>query len=119
MAEPPERAELRCGTRPWTQGRFYERWISSGLFTVDPTRNPARPLFSMVIPPPNVIGSLHIGHAPAHCIRVMHRRRRTRRLTATTAGRPAATPEADTAAPGGAVSYRATGGRPIAPIPPG
>lgn len=38
----------------------YENWKSKGYFTAgDKTKNP----FSMVIPPPNVTGKLHLGHA--------------------------------------------------------
>ena len=50
------------------EGRLYERWVSEGLFTADPHRNPDRPYFSIVIPPPNVTGSLHMGHALDHSI---------------------------------------------------
>jgi valyl-tRNA synthetase len=41
--------------------RLYGAWERSGAFA--PTDDPAAPPFSMVIPPPNVTGSLHIGHA--------------------------------------------------------
>jgi valyl-tRNA synthetase len=41
--------------------RLYRRWEASGAFA--PTDDAAAPPFSMVIPPPNVTGSLHIGHA--------------------------------------------------------
>jgi valyl-tRNA synthetase len=41
--------------------RRYERWVSAGYFTADPASD--KPPFSIVIPPPNVTGSLHIGHA--------------------------------------------------------
>jgi valyl-tRNA synthetase len=41
--------------------RLYRQWEASGAFA--PTDDPAAPPFSMVIPPPNVTGSLHIGHA--------------------------------------------------------
>ncbi|WP_243722809.1 valine--tRNA ligase [Actinomadura sp. 7K507] len=50
------------------EGRLYERWVSEGLFTPDPGRAPDRPPFSVVIPPPNVTGSLHMGHALDHSI---------------------------------------------------
>ncbi|MFG2091203.1 MULTISPECIES: valine--tRNA ligase [unclassified Spirillospora] len=50
------------------EGRLYERWVSEGLFTADPGRAPDRPPFSIVIPPPNVTGSLHMGHALDHSI---------------------------------------------------
>ncbi len=41
--------------------RLYQQWEASGAFA--PTDDPAAPAFSIVIPPPNVTGSLHIGHA--------------------------------------------------------
>ena len=46
--------------------RRYEQWVSAGLFTADPKSD--KPPFSIVIPPPNVTGSLHIGHALDHTI---------------------------------------------------
>jgi valyl-tRNA synthetase len=42
------------------EARWYARWESEGLFR--PARDEAEP-FTIVIPPPNVTGSLHIGHA--------------------------------------------------------
>ncbi len=48
-----------------------------GLFTADPLRAPERPAYSIVIPPPNVTGSLHMGHALDHSIQdTLVRRRR-------------------------------------------
>ncbi|WP_408869365.1 valine--tRNA ligase [Caldovatus aquaticus] len=41
--------------------RIYEGWERSGAFAADPD-SPARP-FTIMIPPPNVTGSLHMGHA--------------------------------------------------------
>jgi valyl-tRNA synthetase len=41
--------------------KWLERWLKSDLF--NPTFDPSKKPFSMVIPPPNVTGSLHIGHA--------------------------------------------------------
>jgi valyl-tRNA synthetase len=43
------------------EGPLYERWVERGYFTADP--HSGKPPFSLVIPPPNVTGSLHIGHA--------------------------------------------------------
>ena len=45
---------------------LYQKWLSAGYFTanVDSNKEP----FSIVIPPPNVTGSLHIGHALDHSI---------------------------------------------------
>ncbi|MDB5687460.1 MAG: valyl-tRNA synthetase, partial [Rhizorhabdus sp.] len=42
------------------EARWYPHWESEGLFR--PARDTAEP-FTIVIPPPNVTGSLHIGHA--------------------------------------------------------
>src|SRR5437763_8689165 len=44
----------------------YERWVAAGYFQADVESD--RPAFSIVIPPPNVTGSLHIGHALDHTI---------------------------------------------------
>ncbi len=43
------------------EGPLYARWVERGYFTADPKSD--KPRFSLVIPPPNVTGSLHIGHA--------------------------------------------------------
>src|SRR5271163_2649703 len=45
------------------EGRIYAAWEAAGAFRAGrPERAKAEP-FSMVIPPPNVTGSLHMGHA--------------------------------------------------------
>jgi valyl-tRNA synthetase len=46
--------------------RRYEQWVSAGYFTADPASD--KPPFSIVIPPPNVTGSMHVGHALEHTI---------------------------------------------------
>jgi valyl-tRNA synthetase len=57
------------------EGRRYEGWVSRGYFTADP--GGTGPAYSIVIPPPNVTGSLHIGHALDHTlIDALVRRRR-------------------------------------------
>ena len=43
------------------EDRLYEHWLTSGYFKPDPDEN--KPAFSVVIPPPNVTGQLHMGHA--------------------------------------------------------
>ena len=43
------------------EDRWYQRWIDAGLFHANPTDS-GQP-FSIVIPPPYVTGSLHVGHA--------------------------------------------------------
>jgi valyl-tRNA synthetase len=44
--------------------RWYAFWESIGAFRANPASG--KPRFSMVIPPPNVTGSLHMGHALNH-----------------------------------------------------
>jgi len=41
--------------------RWFQQWIDLGYFKADPAR--PGPVFSIVIPPPNVTGQLHLGHA--------------------------------------------------------
>ncbi|MBI3465060.1 MAG: valine--tRNA ligase [Planctomycetes bacterium] len=43
------------------EGRWYAQWESRGYFHSEP--DPSRRPFSIVIPPPNVTGALHLGHA--------------------------------------------------------
>lgn len=40
---------------------IYKKWEEEGLFK--PSRDTSRPSFSIALPPPNVTGSLHMGHA--------------------------------------------------------
>jgi valyl-tRNA synthetase len=55
----------------------YERWESNGFFAPEINRDPGAPVFSIVIPPPNVTGSLHMGHALQHTLMdVMTRHKR-------------------------------------------
>jgi valyl-tRNA synthetase len=46
--------------------RWYPFWESRGYFTAD--AHSKKPRFSIVIPPPNVTGSLHMGHALQHTL---------------------------------------------------
>ena len=43
------------------EDRIYASWCEHGYFRPDP--DPKKPKFSIVIPPPNVTGQLHMGHA--------------------------------------------------------
>jgi valyl-tRNA synthetase len=47
-----------------TEGRWYQVWLDRGYFSATP--DSGREPFSIVIPPPNVTGALHIGHALEH-----------------------------------------------------
>jgi len=48
------------------EGKLYERWVERGYFTADPESE--KPPYTIVIPPPNVTGSLHLGHAFQHTL---------------------------------------------------
>lgn len=43
------------------EDKWAKYWVEEGIYTADV--NSQRPKFSMVLPPPNVTGSLHMGHA--------------------------------------------------------
>ena len=71
MTTSPERAaDSRAEDLPkaWDPGAVesptYQRWVDAGYFTADPAS--AKPGYSIVLPPPNVTGNLHMGHALEH-----------------------------------------------------
>src|SRR5688572_16487082 len=48
------------------EGAIYERWLAADAFAPDgagATADPDLPPFTIIQPPPNVTGSLHLGHA--------------------------------------------------------
>ena len=45
------------------EGRIYQSWQDAQAFAAGAGAKPGAETFSIVIPPPNVTGSLHIGHA--------------------------------------------------------
>ncbi|ASO19168.1 valyl-tRNA synthetase [Actinoalloteichus hoggarensis] len=74
-ARPPETTLPAKWNPSEAEPRLYEEWVERGYFTADP--HSERPPFSIVIPPPNVTGSLHLGHAFEHTLMdVLTRRRR-------------------------------------------
>jgi valyl-tRNA synthetase len=46
------------------EGAIYQKWLEAGYFSADPASS--KPAYSIVLPPPNVTGSLHMGHALEH-----------------------------------------------------
>lgn len=48
------------------EGPLYERWVERGYFEADEKSD--KPPYTIVIPPPNVTGSLHLGHAFEHTL---------------------------------------------------
>ena len=65
--------------KSWEPGEheqaLYEGWVEKGYFTADAASD--KPAYSVMLPPPNVTGQLHMGHALDHTlIDVMVRRKR-------------------------------------------
>lgn len=48
------------------EDELYRGWVEAGYFTADPSSG--KPPYSIVLPPPNVTGSLHMGHALDHTL---------------------------------------------------
>jgi valyl-tRNA synthetase len=73
---PAERPDLPAQFVPGeVEAGLYARWVERGYFEADPKSD--KPPFCIVIPPPNVTGSLHLGHAMDHTlIDTLTRRRR-------------------------------------------
>ena len=54
-------AEISKAYEPQSvEDKWYEFWVKQNCFTADATS--AKPAYSIVIPPPNVTGMLHMGH---------------------------------------------------------
>ncbi|SDD52531.1 valine--tRNA ligase [Actinokineospora iranica] len=57
------------------EAELYQGWVDAGYFTADASSD--KPPFTIVLPPPNVTGSLHMGHALNHTVMdALTRRRR-------------------------------------------
>jgi valyl-tRNA synthetase len=66
-ADHKDRPELPSAYLPGdVESRRYESWVRAGYFTAD--AESSAPAFTIMIPPPNVTGSLHIGHALDHTL---------------------------------------------------
>ena len=62
-ALPHERSREPHPLRPpEVEPRVLERWLASGRFHPEP-KGPPEENYSIAIPPPNVTGALHMGHA--------------------------------------------------------
>jgi valyl-tRNA synthetase len=58
MPEIPKAYEPRA-----VEDKWYQFWLEQRCFVADPSRvSDKRPAYSIVIPPPNVTGMLHMGH---------------------------------------------------------
>jgi valyl-tRNA synthetase len=66
MTEREEIALAASFTPAQIEAPLYQKWLDAGYFAADATTS--KPPFTIVIPPPNVTGSLHIGHALDHTL---------------------------------------------------
>lgn len=48
------------------ESSLYEGWVNAGYFGADPASE--KPAYAIVLPPPNVTGNLHMGHALDHTL---------------------------------------------------
>ncbi len=76
----PENPRHRADSLPksWNPGEveagLYEDWVAAGYFAADASGD--KPPYSIVLPPPNVTGNLHMGHALDHTIMDLLTRRK-------------------------------------------
>jgi len=47
----------------FVESHWYSWWEKEGHFSPTQSKKDGKPSFSMVLPPPNVTGHLHLGHA--------------------------------------------------------
>ncbi|RZQ60439.1 valine--tRNA ligase [Amycolatopsis suaedae] len=71
-----QQTELPSSWNPGAEeAALYQGWVDAGYFEADPKSD--KPPFTIVLPPPNVTGSLHMGHALDHTLMdALTRRRR-------------------------------------------
>src|SRR5437660_3289863 len=65
MSDEPPISELESKTRydpSEVEPRIVQKWLASGVFHPEPSGTPEEN-YSIAIPPPNVTGVLHMGHA--------------------------------------------------------
>ncbi|HEX4386236.1 MAG TPA: class I tRNA ligase family protein, partial [Myxococcales bacterium] len=62
MSERREQPDMESGYEPaQVEAHWAKWWEERGYFHAQDTSD--KPAFSIVLPPPNVTGSLHLGHA--------------------------------------------------------
>jgi valyl-tRNA synthetase len=66
MSEGKKKELAATFTPAEIEAPLYQKWIDAGYFKADSSSD--KPPFTIVIPPPNVTGSLHIGHALDHTL---------------------------------------------------
>lgn len=71
MSPTETRRELPASYDPSAvEGALYQQWLAEGYFKADPAAvlSGDRKPFSIVLPPPNVTGQMHLGHAVDHTL---------------------------------------------------
>ena len=58
---PAKSRWTRCSIRRQIEGKLYREWEENGYFVAH--RDPNKKPFTIVMPPPNITGQLHMGHA--------------------------------------------------------
>ncbi|WP_319451754.1 MULTISPECIES: valine--tRNA ligase [unclassified Mycobacterium] len=69
-SKPAEDPGAQALPKSWdpsaVEADLYQGWVDAGYFTADATSG--KPPYSIVLPPPNVTGNLHMGHAMDHTL---------------------------------------------------
>ena len=60
---PPDEALPKVYSPSDSEARWYSFWEDQGLFAASRDKADPRPPYTLAIPPPNVTGTLHMGHA--------------------------------------------------------
>ena len=69
MDSPAQPAELAKFPQPdQYEDRIYEFWQQHQCFTVTPKQSPTQPIYTILMPPPNVTSQLHMGHGTGYTI---------------------------------------------------
>ena len=61
MTSDPLKEMPRAYNPSDVEGPIYQFWMDKGYFT--PVMDPSKKPFVVIMPPPNVTGDLHLGHA--------------------------------------------------------
>jgi valyl-tRNA synthetase len=63
---PPEEGMAKAYSHEAVEARWYDWWEKQGYFT--PERDPDKEPYTIIMPPPNVTGELHMGHALTNAV---------------------------------------------------
>jgi valyl-tRNA synthetase len=63
---PEEQAMAKAYSHEAVEARWYDWWEAQGYFT--PERDPRKEPYTIIMPPPNVTGELHMGHGLTNAV---------------------------------------------------